>query len=211
MNESIRELPAKARAAICYRAARSGDSRDIARFICMAGGGLYEFLFDDLVPFLSAADFLAIGVAADRHLVSYSKCHVAVHPSDGRLIGIVNVFPADLLKHENYGLVPSDRIQHIQPMLQLQDWGSMFLNALAVDQGYRGSGTGARLLAWAEGQAKEAGFDRLSLHVWADNVSAWGFYRARGFVALGRAEIAEHPRLRHRGGSMLMSKMIAVV
>ena len=49
--------------AIEYRAARFGDSLDIARFLCMAGGGLYEFLFDDIVPIMTATEFLAAGVA----------------------------------------------------------------------------------------------------------------------------------------------------
>jgi hypothetical protein len=45
-----------------YRAALAADSRDIARFICIAGGGLYEFLFDDLVPLISSVDCLTMGV-----------------------------------------------------------------------------------------------------------------------------------------------------
>jgi hypothetical protein len=48
-----------------YRPATAADSRYIARLFCMAGGGPYEFLFDDLIPFVTAADVLSmeIGVA----------------------------------------------------------------------------------------------------------------------------------------------------
>lgn len=209
MNNSACKLPAKTLADIQYRPGRRSDSRDIARFICMAGGGLYEFLFDHFLPFLTAVDFLAIGVAADHYPISYSNCRVAVRADDGRVVGAANVFPADLLKPESYALLPGDRRHHIESMLQLQDWGSLFLNALAVDDACRGHGTGARLLAWAEERTKEGGFDRLSLHVWADNEAALDFYRARGFVELSRAAVAPHPRLQHRGGSILMSKRIA--
>ena len=93
-------------------------------------------------------------------------------------------------------------------LLELQDWGSMFLNSLAVGDAYRGCGIGARLLGWAETRAAEAGYDRLSLHVWADNVSAVNFYTARRFVQVGLAEIPPHPRLPHNGGSILMSKTV---
>ena len=118
------------------------------------------------------------------------------------------MFPADLLKEDNYVLLGSERHDHIRPMLELQDWGSMFLNSLAVGDGYRGSGIGARLLGWAEGRAAEAGFERLSLHVWADNISAMNFYRLRGFIEIGVAGIPAHPRLPHNGGSILMSKAV---
>ena len=82
---------------------------------------------------------------------------------------------------------------HVRPMLELQDWGSMFLNSLAVSDAHRGSGIGAKLLAWAEARAAEAGYDRLSLHVWADNIPAVNFYKARRFVQIGVAEIPPHP------------------
>lgn len=85
----------------------------------------------------------------------------------------------------------------------------MFLNVLAVCDGCRGRGVGTRLLAWAKQQTRRAGLDRLSLQVWADNAAAREFYRARGFVELGVADIAPHPRLSHRGGSILMSKTLA--
>lgn len=192
-----------------YRAARSFDSRDVARFVCLAGGGLYEFLFDDLIPFVTAVDFLAAGVASEDYPISYSNCFVAIDGDTNQVVGAVNVFPVDLLKHEKYALLPSDRQEHIRSMLQLQDWGSMFLNSLAVSDHYRGCGVGARLLGWAQDRARDAGFDRLSLHVWADNIIAQNFYTARGFVRLGIADVAHHPRLPHVGGSILMRQMIS--
>ena len=93
-------------------------------------------------------------------------------------------------------------------MLDLQDWGSMFLNALAVSERYRCRGIGARLLDWAEDRARRAGFDRLSLHCWADNTAALSFYQAREFVALEVAEIPYDARLRHFGGSILMQRKL---
>jgi ribosomal protein S18 acetylase RimI-like enzyme len=187
-----------------YRAALAADSRDIARFVCMAGGGVYEFLFDDLVPFLTAVDFLSMGIAREEYPISFRNCFVAVDLMSGELVGAANVFPADNLKHQKYGLVPTERLDHVQSLLELQDWGSMFLNALAVSDKCRGLGVGTRLLDWAEGRAKAAGFDRLSLHVWADNITAVKFYKGRGFVELGIAPVASHPRLAHTSGSILM-------
>jgi GNAT superfamily N-acetyltransferase len=131
---------------------------------------------------------------------------VAVDEDDGTILGTANAFPADLLRDPNYALLPSERTEHIQPMLRLQDWGSMFLNALAVSDQCRRRGIGNRLLDWALMRARELGLPRLSLHVWADNSAAREYYKARGFVDMAVADVAPHPRLPHRGGSVLMSR-----
>ena len=195
-------------AQVTYRMARPDDSGELARYMCIAGGGVYEFLFDDLIPFLSAVTLLSAGIGGERYPVSYRNCCVAALGGDGEIVAAANVFPADLLKDDNYLLLGSERHDHIRPMLELQDWGSMFLNSLAVSDAYRGSGIGAKLLGWAEGRAAQAGYERLSLHVWADNISAVNFYTRRGFTAVGVAGIPTHPRLPHNGGSILMSKAV---
>ncbi|MFH1345503.1 MAG: GNAT family N-acetyltransferase [Pseudomonadota bacterium] len=195
-------------AEITYRMARSDDSGELARYMCIAGGGVYEFLFDDLIPFVTAVDLLSAGIGSERYPVSWRNCRVAALGDDGAIVAAANVFPADLLKDDNYVLLGSERHDHIRPMLELQDWGSMFLNSLAVGDAYRGCGIGAQLLGWAEARAAEAGYDRLSLHVWADNISAVNFYKARRFVQVGLAGIPPHRRLPHNGGSILMSKAV---
>jgi GNAT superfamily N-acetyltransferase len=196
-------------AQIAYRPACPDDSRDIARLMCIAGGGVYEFLFDDLIPFVTAVDLLSSGIGGESYPISYRNCCVASLGRDGEIIAAANVFPADLLKEDHYVLLGSERHDHIQPMLELQDWGSMFLNSLAVSDAYRGFGIGAALLGWAESRAAEAGHDRLSLHVWADNIPAVNFYEARRFVRVGIARIPAHPRLPHIGGSILMRHLIS--
>lgn len=193
---------------ITYRMARPDDSRDIAQFMCIAGGGVYEFLFDDLIPFVTAVDVLSHGIGSDDYPISYRNCRVASLGDDGVIVAAANVFPADMLKEDHYALLGSERHEHIRPMLELQDWGSMFLNSLAVSDAHRGSGIGAALLRWADTCAAEAGYDRLSLHVWADNIPAVNFYQARRFVQVGIAEIPQHPRLPHHGGSLLMRHAI---
>jgi GNAT superfamily N-acetyltransferase len=198
----------KASHAVAYRAAAFADSLELARFICLAGGGLYEFLFGDLIPLVTPASFLAIAVASPLCSISYRNCFVAVDEATNAVIGAANVFLTDLLRNENHALLPFRRRSHIQPMLNLQDWGSMFLNALAVSARHRCRGVGARLLDWAEDRARQAGCDRLSLHAWADNTTALDFYRARGFVELAVADIPYEPRLPHVGGSILMQRRL---
>ena len=194
---------------IVYRMARPEDRRDVARLMSIAGGGVYEFLFDDLIPFVTAIDLLSGGIGGERYPISYRNCRVAALSPDGNIVAAANAFPADLLREDHFVLLGSERHNHIRPMLELQDWGSMFLNCLAVDDAHRGLGVGEALLAWAESLAAAAGYDRLSLHVWADNISAVNFYEARHFVRIGLADIPAHPRLSHTGGSILMRHAIA--
>jgi ribosomal protein S18 acetylase RimI-like enzyme len=187
-----------------YRPATFGDSMALAHFILTAGHGLYEFLLDDLFPFISATGFLVAGIASDQMALSYRNCFVASDPTSGEVVGAANAFPASVLKEQVYSLLPRDREEHIRAMVELQDAHSMFLNALAVNEAYRGQGIGKRLLDWALRQAVSSGLERLSLHVWADNHAARRFYLSNGFVERGTAHVEWHPRLRHCGGSILM-------
>ena len=191
-----------------FRAALVADSLEIARFMCIAGGGLYEFLFNDLIPFVTATEFLAAGVASDGYPISYRNCFVAANNEDGRVVGAANAFQATAIDSENYPLVPRERLDHIRPMLKLQEKDSLFLNTLAVHENVRRQGVGTRLLSWAQSRARSLNRPSLSLHVWADNTTARDFYRKLGFIERGIAEIPSHPRLRHSGGSVLMSQAV---
>lgn len=204
MNQSSAHEP-RTNEQIAYRPARPEDSRAIAHLICEAGGGLYEFLFGDLIPFVSAVDVVAAAVQTDGAPLSYANCCVATCRS-AQIVGVANTFPADLIREEPFVPFASDRLAQIRPLLQLQDWGSMLLNAVAVAENHRGMGIGTRLLDWAEIYTVQAGLGRLSLHVWADNLAAIKLYKVRGFVEIGIAKMAPHPRLQHVGGSVLMQK-----
>jgi hypothetical protein len=109
---------------ITYRMARPDDSGELARYMCLAGGGLYEFLFDDLIPFVTAVDILSAGIGGERYPVSYRNCCVASLGDSGAIVAAANVFPADMLKDDNYVLLGSERHDHVRPMLELQDWAA---------------------------------------------------------------------------------------
>lgn len=193
---------------VTFRAALVTDSFEIAQYLCAAGGGLYEFLFDELVPLMTANEFLTAGVASDKSPISYRNCLVATRTDDGRVVGAVNAFSAATTGSNGYRFVPRDRLDHIRPILQLQERDSLFLNALAVHESVRHQGVGTAFLSWARARAGLLGMPRLSLHVWADNMFARRFYEKQGFTQRGVAEVPYHPRLRHSGGSILMSQAI---
>ncbi|RJF83619.1 GNAT family N-acetyltransferase [Azospirillum cavernae] len=191
---------------LTLRPACADDAPELARLITIAGGGVYEFLLDGLYPDLSAREMLTPGLAGRTGSLSYRQSGVA--ELDGRVIGVVHGYPVDWIRTEDYSGLPPDRVEHLASFSQTQDWGSYFLSALAVDEAFRRQGVAARLLGWFAERARGGGFDRVTLHVWADNDAARRLYAKEGFVELGRAAIPWHERLPHQGGSVLLQRRV---
>lgn len=79
-----------------------------------------------------------------------------------------------------------------QPLLQLENAlaPSWYVNVLATVERARKRGAASRLLDVAEGQARRAGFDTLSL-ITGDTNSARGLYERFGFVERARLPIVK--------------------
>jgi ribosomal protein S18 acetylase RimI-like enzyme len=190
------------------RPAAAADLALIARFIIGAGGGLFEFMFDDLVPGMAPSDLLAQMAAQPDSLFHPRHCRIA--EIDGVAAGLVNTYPADRIRGETFAQLPADRRDHLAPFPKVQEWGSYYISALSVAVAHRRQGLGRRLLADALAQAGLAGFSRISLHVWDDNHAAAALYGAAGFRRLAHVDLPWHPRLPHRGGMWLMARPLAV-
>ena len=55
------------------------------------------------------------------------------------------------------------------------------IEEFGVDEKYRRHGIGTALLAFCKAEAKQKGFDRLTLNVWAFNEDAQRFYASADF------------------------------
>jgi ribosomal protein S18 acetylase RimI-like enzyme len=67
--------------------------------------------------------------------------------------------------------------------------------AMAVADGWRGTGVGGRLLDALVNAARDAGAHKVTLEVWPHNSPAVGLYRSRGFELEGR--LRRHYRRRN--------------
>ena len=188
------------------RPADADDAPELARLIDIAGGGVYEFLLDGLMPGMTAAEMLVPGLAGRSGSLSHRQSGVA--ELDGQVVGIAHGYPTDWIRTEDYSGLPPDRVAHMAEFSETLDWGSYFLSALAVDPDRRRQGIAGRLLGWFYERARTGGFDRVTLHVWADNEAARGLYAGEGFEEIGRADIPWHPRLPHQGGSILLRRYL---
>ncbi len=191
---------------ILIRSAEPDDAPEMAHLIDMAGGGVYEFLLDGLVPGLTAAEMLVPGLAGTSG--SFSHRHSGVAEAKGRIVGVVHAYPVDWIRTQDYTGLPLDRLAHMAAFNETQDWGSYFLSALAVEPSWRRRGIAGRLLNWVYGRARSGGFDRVTLHVWADNTGAQHLYAKEGFQEIARADVPWHERLPHQGGSVLMRRSV---
>lgn len=191
---------------IVFRPARPSDAQAVADLMVEAGGGLFEFLLEGVLPDTTPAEVMGLAVAGEEDPCSYRN--VRVVEAAGRVVAMINAYPVDLLKAEPRDLVPKDRLAHIAALDAVTDWGSFFVSSMAVAASHRRRGIARRLLAWAAEEAARRGFDRLSLQVWADNEAARRLYEREGFAVAARARIAPHPRLARHGESLLMLRRL---
>ena len=191
---------------ILFRAARASDARAVGALMVEAGGGLFEFLLEGVLPDTTPAGVLALAVAGDEDPCSHRN--VLVAEARGRVVAMINAYPVDLLEAEPRDLVPADRLAQIAALDEITDWGSFFVSSMAVAARHRRRGIARRLLAWAVDEAARRGFDRISLQVWADNEGARRLYESEGFAVTAKARIDPHPRLPRAGESLLMVRRL---
>ncbi len=189
-----------------FRGARPGDAQAVAALMIEAGGGLFEFLLEGVLPEMTPADVLALAVAGGDDPSSHRN--VLVAEAEGQVVAMINAYPVDLLKAEPRDLIPEDRLAHIAALDDIADWGSFFISSMAVAVGHRRRGIARYLLSRVFAAAARRGFDRVSLQVWADNDAARRLYENEGFVIQDRALIARHPRLPRAGVSLLLVREI---
>jgi ribosomal protein S18 acetylase RimI-like enzyme len=195
---------------IYYRKAEVQDSSDVVSYIRLSGDGLYEFLLDNVIPTFSCSEVLKWAVGVVDSPLSYKNCYVAVHQQSDHIIGMINVFPADRLSVGIPDLIKTSRWKHIEPIYQLRDAGSLFVNALAVCAEWRRKGVGARLMEVADSHALAAGFGRISLQVWSHNKAARAFYKRLGFSRIAEVSIPLHDNLPNKTNSILMRRKVLV-
>ena len=192
--------------AVIYRWAQRGDVDAIADLMLHASGRVLRFLLAELAPDVSPRALLVHLALENGERRSYSRCLVA--QLGETVVGVANAFPAELFRSAAQDRECSQREEHLRPVTEMQDWDSFVLSGLAVDPRHRGSGIGTGLVEQVSRHARANGYDRLTLHVWADNEPAQRLYRRAGFTVAAHAEVADHPELSHRGGSLLMRRML---
>lgn len=180
------------------------DIDDLVRYLLMAGEGLFEFLFDDAYPGLTARDALALGAGDSESPYHFENAYLV--ESDNRVVGCLVAFPAEQigLPELAYSVLARERLDPVRPLFEEHVPESLYINTLAVDESMRGQGVGGLLLDFAAELAQGAGCTSMTLHAWGDNETALSLYEARGFERVGAVEMPRTETLRHDAPMLLL-------
>ncbi|MEQ9813455.1 MAG: N-acetyltransferase [Azospirillaceae bacterium] len=189
------------------RPARRDEARLIGRFVAMAGDGLAEYNWSTMAEAgeqpLDVAERRLSRPAGEADW-SFENARLAVDAA-GRVIGALVAFGVPDRPSEP---VPEDADPVMRPLMVLEAPSSFYVAAIAVEPEMRGSGVGRALLGEAERLAREAGYARMSLVAFEENIGAVGLYRRLGYVEAGREPLSPHPMVRRRGDAILMVKTL---
>ena len=187
------------------RPARVDDAPAVADLHLLAGGGIFEFLFDDIEDCPDARTLMQTWVPADAGALSWRNTSVA--ELAGSVIGQVTCLPdADGSARDFPPFVPADRVELVRPFGEAREDGSWMISTIAVGEQGRGRGIGRALIETAAQRGRTADFTRISLRVFADNLPARRLYETAGFTITRIFNFSEHPRLPHTGGAVLMGR-----
>lgn len=193
---------------ISYRNGRKEDRSVLAELINTASGGVIEYLFHDLIPDMNPVQMVAHNLSAEDSFYSYKNAIVAEYKQN--LIGASLSYPSHFhrITEEMKNFLPEDRLEHFKSFYSSRVEDSLLLNALCVDERFRGKGIGTRLITLTKKKAKEEGLRALSLIVFADNTDAQRVYVRCGFKAVESVELKSHELIPHEGGCLLMKCVI---
>ena len=148
------------------------DANALAEAAILAGHGVFEMLFEDLIPGLSATEaYRDRRVLKPGHFSHFSNWHVA-RDAGGKLLGALNAFPHDNLARATPDpLMTPERLAPLAVMGDIEDEpaGSYYLNLVAVFPEAQGRGIGRALVQHAITRAAQQEFRCLSLSTWGDD------------------------------------------
>ena len=189
-----------------YRPAAVDDGRFIAEMIDMSSGGVALIEWTTAAQAASGLTPLDVGTAvyaSDEGDYSYRNCRIAAVAA--RRAGMLLSFPAPVRDPVNAASPPPfDGTDVFAPYKYLEAPDTWYVCGIALLPDFRGRGIGTELMRIARQQARDHGYDRLSLVVFEENETALGLYRRLGYQIIDRAPVVPHPLIRARGDALLM-------
>jgi len=189
---------------IFYRNGRYEDCAILAEFVNIASEGVIEYLFHDLIPAMTPVQIVAQNLCSEDSYYSYKNAIVAEYNQNP--IGVSLSYPSHFhrIAEEMKNFLPEDRLEHFKLFYSSRVEDSLFLNALCIDERFRGKGIGTKLIALTKQKANKDGFKALSVMVLADNTDAQRLYARCGFKTVEAVELKSHELIPHEGGCLLM-------
>jgi ribosomal protein S18 acetylase RimI-like enzyme len=185
------------------RPARKEDCGAIAALYSISSDGVADYIWTQLAE--PGQDLLEVGRQRyEREGTAFSYENCTVVEMQGGVAGMLVAFPMHV---EPGGEEPDDPV--LRPYARLEEDNSYYVCGVALFPEYRGLGIGTRLMELAEQQAREKGFERLSLIVFEQNEGAKRLYDRLGYREVAREGIVPHPLIHYTGDAVLMVKQLS--
>jgi ribosomal protein S18 acetylase RimI-like enzyme len=189
-----------------YRPAKARDSRFIAEMIDISSDGVALIEWTEAAQVAGSQTALDIGAglyASDRGNYSYRNCILA--EVSGVRAGMLLSFPMHARDLDDVvSPPPFDGTDVFAPYKYLEAPDTWYICGIAVTPEHRRRGIGKRLMQIAREQAREHGYDRLSLVVFEENTAAVRLYQHLGYEIVKSAPVVPHPLIRSCGDALLM-------
>ncbi|WP_397448737.1 GNAT family N-acetyltransferase [Pseudomonas sp. NA-150] len=183
---------------VVFRPAVRSDARDVARLFQISSEGGADYIWSTLAE--PGEDLVDVGTrryARDDVNFSYQNCLIA--ESANQVIGMMHSYP---MRHDPDAAPESDPVLAPYATLEIPD--TLYISSLALHEGWRSMGLGARFLEFARQRASDLGLNGISLIDYAANTGACRFYQRHGFRIVDSCQIYPHPMFRVTGEAYLM-------
>jgi ribosomal protein S18 acetylase RimI-like enzyme len=197
-----------------FRAATISDCYKIAELFQIASDGVSNYVWSTLTDDYPGLTLLEIGAkryANEESLFSYKNCVIA--ENDREVMGMMLTFPIDYQTSQMEELTtvpvaePSAEVSQLDVLAPygLEAPGTWYICALALFPEYQGKGLGTQFLFLARQQARQRGYEELSLLCFEQNEGALRLYKRNGFKAIDRTPVVPHEMIHYTGDLLLMT------
>ncbi len=187
------------------RPATDEDARDIASLIAISSDGVAVIEWAEAAA-AEGVEPIDIGERTYRNPDGdYSWRNCTVIEKDGKVAGMLLAFGMPAGEARDPDQRPtSDNVNVFAPYMYLEEPDSWYVCGVALYPEHRGQGLGTRLMQLANDQARQNGFEKVSLVAFAQNEGSVRLYQRLGYEIVDRAPIIPHPLIHYEGEALLM-------
>src|SRR6202158_4965245 len=190
---------------VTIRSAKPDDALTCARLFIMAGPGISDALYRDLIPGLTTEQIIADRrIRPEGRSASYTNWWLA-QDGNRNIAGGLLAYPLDQGgRSAPEVLLTEERLKVLAPMIELDAGaaGTFYINDVAVFPEYRHAGIGRKLIDLAFAEAKKAGLPGVSLTTFEEDRRLVDYYRGFGFSVVASRPIVPHACIQF-GGNLI--------
>ena len=193
-----------------FRPAQSDDARQIAELIAISSDGVALIEWEQQAR---EENCMALDVGERIYQIpqqGYSYTSATIVENNGQTAGMLLTFPMPDSAPRNPENRPgADDTNVFAPYIYLEEPNSWYICGVAFYPQHRGQGLGTELMALANEQAKEQGYDKLSLVAFEQNKGSVRLYERLGYCVVDRAPVVPHPMIQYGGDGLLMTRLVS--